>query len=68
MPFIRDLRRMTPLHHCVEDSDYRTAELFLLYLSKAPLDHHSRDIMEIMPSFIENKLPSLIEYFDSRIL
>lgn len=68
MPFIRDLEGNTPLHYCVLDKDYRTAELFLQYLSKAPLDHHSRDIMEIMPALISNKIPSLLGYFDARII
>lgn len=56
------------MHYCVDDKDYRTAELFISYLSKAPLDHHSRDIIEIMPSLISNKIPSLLEYFDARII
>lgn len=52
----------------MDDNDFRTAELFIQYLSRAPLDHHSRDIMEIMPKLIEKKLPSLIEYLDARII
>jgi hypothetical protein len=49
MPFIKDIEENTPLHYCLKDGDDRTAELFISYLRHAPLDHHSRDIIELLP-------------------
>ncbi|TNV87078.1 hypothetical protein FGO68_gene14100 [Halteria grandinella] len=68
MPFIKDLEGKTPLHYCVENKISTTAELLVEYLSQAPLDHHSRDIIDIIPNLISMQIPSIVKYFDARIL
>lgn len=42
--------------------------MFLRYLKDAPLDHHSRQVKDVLPQLIEVKLPSLLEYLDKRML
>lgn len=68
MPFIKDLKGMTPLHYCLNKGDFKTADLFINYLSNAPLDHHSRQIIDILPELVNKDLPSLLTYFDRRML
>ena len=68
MPFIKDIKGMTPLHYCINNSDYKTADLFIKYLANAPLDHHSRDIKDILPKLVLKGLPSLLVYFDKRMI
>jgi hypothetical protein len=45
MPFIADLEGKTLLHFCIEKQDVKTAGLLMNYLADAPLDHHSREIV-----------------------
>lgn len=68
MPFIQDLKGKTALHYCVENSDFKTADMMIQYLADAPLDHHSRQIIDIIPILIEQDIPSLSSYFDKRML
>jgi hypothetical protein len=60
MPFIKDLNNITPLHECIHSKDYQTADMLVNYLANAPLDHHSREIIEIIPDLIASNLPSMI--------
>lgn len=68
MPFIHDMRNNTPLHICYESMDYKTADILIKYLANAPLDHHGRSIMDLLPKLIQKDLPSLMFYFDKRML
>ena len=68
MPFIKDLNGLTPLHYCIETSDLKTADIIIKYLANAPLDHHSREIVDILPVLVTKNLPSLHQYFDKRML
>lgn len=42
-------------------------DTFLNYLSGYGIDHHTRAIIDIIPSVIEKQLPSLLPYLDSRL-
>lgn len=68
MPFIRDIKGKTPLHLCTEAKDFKTADLILQYLADAPLDHHSRDIKDLLPIMIKEQVPSLPTYLESRMI
>jgi len=68
MPFIEDLHNKTPLHICYENLDFKTADILLNYLANAPLDHHGKSIVDLLPKLIEKELPSLMLYFDKRML
>jgi hypothetical protein len=64
MPFIADLKGKTRLHYCIETQDIKTAGLLMNYLADAPLDHHSRDIANLIPELIKLKVPYLTKYLD----
>ena len=67
MPFIFNLNKKSPLHICNETQDSKTAEIFVKNLAKAPLDHHSRVVVDVLPLLFQYTIPSLPEYFDSRL-
>lgn len=68
MPFIKNFDLKTRLHLCEEEQDFKTADILLNYLSGAPLDHHSREIVDLLPKLINIDIPSLNTYFEKRIL
>ncbi len=59
MPFIADLKGRTRLHYCVDTQDIKTGGLLMKYLANAPLDHHSREIANLIPDLIRLKVPFL---------
>jgi hypothetical protein len=68
MPFIADLKGKTRLHYCLEKQDVKTAGLLMNYLADAPLDHHSREIADLIPDLVRLKVPYLTNYLDKRIM
>lgn len=68
MPFIADLRGKTRLHYCLEKQDVKTAGLLINYLANASLDHHAREIANLIPDLIRLKVPYLTNYLDKRIV
>jgi hypothetical protein len=66
MPFVKDFYGKTPLHYCMHNN--KIADIFISFLAGAPLDHHSRQIVDVLPSLIKNNLPSLLSYFDKRMI
>lgn len=68
MPFIPNMKNKTPLHLCYDRLDFKTAELFLTYLADAPIDHHGRDIENLIPKLLENDCPSLLTYLEKRMI
>jgi hypothetical protein len=48
--------------------DIRNLDRMLLNLSPYGLDHHSREIAHLFPVFVENVLPSLNTYLQSRVI
>lgn len=67
IPFIQNLEHKSPMHICKEEQDIKTMDTMLRYLSGYGLDHHSRAIIDIIPSAIEKQLPALLPYLDSRL-
>jgi|LauGreDrversion4_2_1035121.scaffolds.fasta_scaffold51587_2 hypothetical protein len=70
MPFIKDFKGKTRLHYCIEEQnkDLKTADFLLNYLSSATLDHHSRDIADVLPNLILENIPSLTNYLQRRMI
>eukprot|EP00347_Sterkiella_histriomuscorum_P021861 403332513 len=66
MPFIADLHNKTPLHLCIDNQDYKTADFLINYLANAPIDHHGKAIKDILHKLIIQDLPSMISYLDQR--
>lgn len=68
MPFIKDMSEKTRLHYCVDDNgkDLKTAGYLIDYLASATLDHHSREIIDVIPILITEKIPSMKNYFQKR--
>jgi hypothetical protein len=66
IPFIKNFSDQTPLHLCLENKNFRSADIILSKLKKDPIDSHSRSIKDILPKLVQAELPILGEYFDSR--
>jgi hypothetical protein len=54
-------------HLCEEKEEYRYINVLLEYLSGYEIDHHSRAIVETLPTCISHALPNFIPYLESRI-
>ena len=68
IPFLQNFKGKSPLHLCIEDNNYKSADVFLANLAATPLDSHAVSIVDIVPKFIENALPSFGQYLDDRML
>lgn len=68
IPFIQNFKGKSPLHLCVEDLNYKSAEIFLQKLAETPLDSHARAIVDVLPKLVEAGIPSFGTYMDNRIL
>jgi len=68
IPFVQNFKGKSPLHLCIEDNNYKSAEIFLQKLSNTPLDSHSRAIVDILHKFVENQIPSFGTYLDNRMI
>jgi len=49
IPFIRNLQGKTPIHFCLDEEDQKTVNIFLKELCYAHLQHHSFEIVDVMP-------------------
>lgn len=67
-PFLPNVLGETPLHRCIQKSDFKSIDIILKYLKNYHLDHHSRGIEDLYPVFIKQDLPGFLEYIDNRIL
>jgi len=47
--------------------DYKSTDLFLKYLKAYSLDMHSREIVDLVPQFIEKQLPEIGPYLETRM-
>ena len=68
MPFIKDIYEKTRLHYCIDEKgkDLKTAGRLIIYLSNANLDHHSREIVDVLPKLMREDLKTLTYYFEKR--
>jgi hypothetical protein len=66
IPFLKNLANKSPIHYCLEKSDYRNINLMLQYLSLYKADHHSRAIEGQLHGMVMHKIENLIPYLDSR--
>lgn len=70
MPFIKDIYEKTRLHYCIDEKgkDLKTAGRLIIYLSNANLDHHSREIVDVLPKLMREDLKTLTYYFEKRLI
>lgn len=54
------------MHICLKKKILKNADLFFQELMNAPIDHHARLIMGIIPLAISNGLPSIYKYLEKR--
>ena len=54
------------MHLCLENENYKSADIILQKLCNDPLDSHARAINELVPKLVEAELPNLGAYLDSR--
>lgn len=64
----KDSRNLSPLHAVVEKEDTKTTNVFLEFLSGMRLDHHSREINDVLHLIVDTHLPNVGTYFESRIM
>ena len=71
IPFIEDMYGKTALHNSIEPEtgNSRTTEYFLTrLLPNMPFDHHGRAIHDLIPKLVQEELPYLGNYLDSRLI
>ena len=71
VPFIKDTKGKTALHYSLdgETANTRVAEFFFEeLLSDMPLDHHGREIADLLPKCVERNIKTLGFYLDSRFI
>ena len=54
------------MHLCIENENFKSADIILSKLCNDPIDSHARSINDILPQLVANNLPSVGEYLDSR--
>eukprot|EP00347_Sterkiella_histriomuscorum_P004764 403359199 len=68
VPFLPNLEGHSPIHKCIEKSDYKSIDTILKYLRNYEIDHHSRGIKDLFPIFIKQNLPEFLDYLNVRIM
>jgi ankyrin repeat protein len=68
VPFIRNYDRKSPLHLCVENGNFKSADTFLENLKNEGIDNHSRAIYDALPACIEADIPAVGPYLDARFV
>jgi hypothetical protein len=66
IPFLRNFDGKTALHMCIESESFKSADIILSKLCNDPIDSHARAINDLLPTLVENELPSIGTYLDSR--
>ena len=68
MPFLDNFSGINPIEILNSNADSRTINQYLLYLAAYGIDHHSRSLVKCLPSCIQQELPNLTVYFNSRLI
>ncbi len=68
IPFIKNFNGDTPIHLCIKNENYKSADVILSKLCNTDIDSHSRQIVDCLPGMIKADIPSLKLYFDSRLI
>mmetsp|Transcript_28428 Transcript_28428/g.27394 ORF Transcript_28428/g.27394 Transcript_28428/m.27394 type:complete len:281 (-) Transcript_28428:88-930(-) len=68
MPIIKNFANQSPLDAAKEKHDYKSIDVMLKYLKAYPLDHHSKEVVNIIPHLIEKGIPELPGYLEKRML
>lgn len=52
MPFLENFSGNSPMDMLCDNSDFRTANLYLQYLADYGIDHHSRSLVMNLPTLV----------------
>jgi hypothetical protein len=63
---MRNFDGKTALHLCMENENFKSADIILSKLCNDPIDSHARSINDILPQLVANGLSSVGNYLDSR--
>lgn len=53
VPFLNNLDYMSPMHLCMSNKEFKTADLLFQKLADAPIDHHSRAVVNTLSIAID---------------
>jgi len=53
VPFLNNLDTISPMHLCMTNKEFKTADLLFEKLANAPLDHHSRAVVNTLSIAID---------------
>ena len=67
IPIIKDMEGKTFLHYMYGESKVSSLKLSLHFLKDYGIDHHSKQIADLIPYLTEMKEESFFEYLESRI-
>jgi hypothetical protein len=67
VPFLPNLVGKTPIHICIDKTDYKSIDTMLKYLKFYTTDHHSRAIKSTYGELIAKELPEFLPYLESRL-
>lgn len=56
----------TPLHLCLQNKNFKSADIILQKLCNDPIDSHARAINDVLPDLVAAELPTIGTYLDSR--
>lgn len=68
IPFARNIWGKTSLHLLADSDDVKHANEVLRILGQSPTHHHSMDISDVIGWLVEENLPNVAYYFDSRLI
>ena len=68
VPFLVNFEGKSPMDILKKQKDFKGMDMMLQYLSAYGVDHHSRAIVDILPTLIKHDLPTFPDYLESRLL
>ena len=68
VPFLFNFEQESPMDMFFQAQDFRTMNTVIHYLSYYGYDHHSRVIQDTLPMMLQQGIPELGDYLDSRML
>lgn len=68
VPFLNNMDRTSPMHLCMINKEFKTADLYFEKLADAPIDHHSRAVVNALAIAIDQNLQNVGDYIDKRFV
>jgi ankyrin repeat protein len=68
VPILANFNGKTPLHICTDKKNFKSIDTILTYIQHYHIDHCSKVIKDLIPEFISQDIPCLIDYLNNRML